>query len=256
MIYLYGLFEGAKADLERALSGSNALQNKLEISAVGPWLLVHSVHDENEVLPKRRFMLAHTKVLEGMIAFGTVLPARFGLIADTLPKAIELIIAQESRVSLEFDRVRGRVELGVRVSFPRPSALDATLSENPNLRAERDALSQKGAEAHFAIADFGGRLADQLDRRRGHAQRALLDALTPLSCNHVLRKPEEDTEVLRAEFLVPSTDQDSFLTAVQKAADTLKFAPGSEPSIQIIGPVPMYNFVQLSLAVESDEMVA
>ena len=256
MIYLYGLFEGEKVALEQALAGSNGLQNIPEIASVGSWHLVHSQHDDAEILPKRRLLLAHTKVLERMISVGTVLPARFGLVAQDLVTATSLITAQTDLVAAEFDKVRGHVELGVRVSIDREAALDATLAEHADLRAERDALAGKGPEAHFAIAEFGGRLAEQLDRRRGKGQRMLLDALVPLARAHVLRKPEDDNEVLRSEFLISADAQAEFVTAVEAAAARLDFAPGAEPAIQIIGPVPMYNFVRLSLTPETDGMAA
>mgnify|MGYP001794210923 CR=1 FL=1 len=256
MIYLYGLFEGEKVALEQALAGSNGLQNIPEIASVGSWHLVHSQHDDAEILPKRRLLLAHTKVLERMISVGTVLPARFGLVAQDLVTATSLITAQTDLVAAEFDKVRGHVELGVRVSIDREAALDATLAEHADLSDERDALAGKGPEAHFAIAEFGGRLAEQLDRRRGKGQRTLLDALVPLARAHVLRKPEDDYEVLRAEFLISADAQAEFVTAVEAAAARLDFAPGAEPAIQIIGPVPMYNFVRLSLTPETDGMAA
>ena len=142
------------------------------------------------------------------------------------------------------------------IKIERPTALDATLAEHADLRAERDALAGKGPEAHFAIAEFGGRLAEQLDRRRGKGQRMLLDALVPLARAHVLRKPEDDNEVLRSEFLISADAQAEFVTAVEAAVARLDFAPGAEPAIQIIGPVPMYNFVRLSLTPETDGMAA
>ena len=256
MIYLYGLFEGARDDLKEAISRLRGLQGDLCIAEMAPWSLVYSSHDDKEVLPKRRHMLTHTKVLEAMIDKGTVLPARFGLVADDLAHVKDLITAQAPLVAREFERVRGCVELGVRVSFPRQVALDATLAENAALRSERDALSKAGAEAHFAIAEFGGRLAEHLDRRRGAAQKALLNTLVSHVRDHVLRKPEEDTEVLRAEFLIPSDAQSAFTSTVEAAVSSLGFAPDAEPVIQIIGPVPMYNFVNLSLALVPDEEAA
>ena len=256
MIYLYGLYEGAADNLHAAVCDLNGLQGALEIVTVGAWSLVFSDHDEEEVLPKRRNMLAHTQVLERMISVGSVLPARFGLVAETSTHAVELITAQSSLVAAEFDRIRDHVELGVRISFDRATALEATLRSDKALQAERDALTQKGAEAHYAIADFGGRLADHLDRRRGMAQRAMLEALKPHVQDHVLRKPEEDTEVLRAEYLLKAEEQDAFVACVDAAAKALDFAPGADADIKIIGPVPMYNFVRLSLTVEPDGVAA
>lgn len=256
MIYLYGLAEAAPSDVSPPLEGTMGLQSSLEVSGIGPWSLIYSAQDEAEILPRRRLMLAHTKVLECMLPVAPVLPARFGLVAASLEKAVDLIEKQHAEINDAFERIRGCVELGVRVSFDRQQALAATLEAEPDLRSERDALSKRGAEARFSMADFGGRLADQLDRRRGMAQAALLDTLRPLVRDHVLRAPDSDTQALRAEFLVETAAQDAFIGALQTAAAALSFAPGVEPEIQIIGPAPFYNFVQLHLTPSNDEVAA
>ena len=255
-VYLYGLIEAPPEGLVADLSHLPGLQGPLQIHRIGPWGLVFSDHDTAEILPKRRLLLTHTRVLEEMLRFGTVLPARFGLVSDTVEKVEGLILAKSATITREFARVHGCFELGIRVNYPRKPALDATLAQDPALRREREKLSRMGPEAHFALAEFGGKLADRLDRRRGAAQAQLLHALVPLCRSHVLRSPEEDTEVLRAEFLIPTPTQTDFIAAVERACHALTFAPGAEPVIQVIGPVPMYNFVRLSLALDQQEEAA
>lgn len=256
MIYLYGVLEGANPPGADEFVETPGLQGPLQTAPIGRWTLVYSDQDDAEILPKRRLMLAHTRVLERMSGFGTVLPARFGLVAENLEKVTTLIGAKGPVIESEFDRVRGCVEIGIRVGFDRQHALEATLAEDAALRRERDALAKKGPEAHFAMAEFGGKLADRLDRCRGAAQGVLLQTLMPLCRAHVLRKPEEDTEVLRAEFLIAAETQDAFVAAVDTAARSVTFAPAAEPAIQVIGPVPMYNFVRLSLAFDPEEAAA
>lgn len=253
MVYLYGLIETPPPDLAGDLTHLPGLQGPLQVHQIGAWGLVFSDHDSAEILPKRRLLLTHTRVLEEMLRFGTVLPARFGLVSETVEKVEGLILAKSATIAREFARVRGCFELGIRVTYPRKPALDATLAQDPGLLRTRDKLSGMGAEAHFAMAEFGGKLADRLDRRRGAAQAQLLQALVPLCRSHVLRKPEEDTEVLRAEFLIPTEAQADFIAAVDRACQSLTFAPGAEPAIQVVGPVPMYNFVRLSLTLDPQE---
>ncbi|MEO0916972.1 MAG: GvpL/GvpF family gas vesicle protein, partial [Pseudomonadota bacterium] len=117
-------------------------------------------------------------------------------------------------------------------------------------------LQKSGPQAHFEIAAFGGKLADELDRRRGAAQKKLLNAIRPLARDHVLRKPEDDTEVLRAEFLIDAGLQPDFEQSLASVSATLDFAPGEEPQINVIGPVPMYNFVKLNLTFDVDQEAA
>lgn len=256
MIYLYGLIEAAPNDVATALQHCHGLQGHLQQAQVGDWVLVFSDHDDQEVLPKRRLLLAHTQVLEQMLILGTVLPARFGLVAKDAATVATTLSTNANDISQAFDKVRGAVELGVRMSYPRQAVLEATLEENAALRTEHAKLRQAGPDAHFAIAEFGGRLAEEVDRRRGKAQRDIITKLRRHARDFVLRTPEEDTEVLRAEFLIEETVQDAFQSSILDASATLDFAPGQEPKIEIIGPVPMYNFVQLSLIIDPDQAAA
>ena len=256
MIYLYGLTDIPEENVRAALADCEGLAGPLEFAAAGSWTLIHSPHPDPEVPPKRRLMLAHTRVLERLIDLGTVLPARFGLLAGSLDEALALIHAQAERVRDQFDRVRGCREIGVRVSFARDIALKAALAHDAQLAQERLRLAHMGPEAHFAMAAFGGKLADHLDRRRAAAQKALLKGLAPFVRAHVLRRPETDTEVLRAEFLVEEQQQELLLSEVSRQAAKLDFAPGADPQITVIAPVPMYHFVRLSLSPEPETEIA
>ncbi len=256
MIYLYGLAAAECGIIAQALAQSDGLQGPLQFAKVGPWCLIYSDHDDQEILPKRRFLMAHTKVLEHILPLCTVLPARFGLIASDVAQVSALIGDNHDQIAEQFAKVQGAVELGVRISFPRQDALDAALQSTPALRAEQEALRKSGPEAHYAIAAFGGRLAELLDRRRGDAQRQLIAEIRPLVRDYVLRTPHEDTEILRAEILVDATQQDALQTAIAAASAKLEFAPGSEPTIQVVGPVPMYHFVRLNLMIDLDQAAA
>lgn len=256
MIYLYALIEDPAPGLTTAVQAIPGLQGPLLLHSIGPWLLIWSDHDNAEILPKRRHLLAHTRVLKGILPFGTLLPARFGLVAEDMGAVERMILAKSTVLAAELARMRGCVELGIRIRFPRQAALEATLAEDAALARDRDRLARLGPEAHFALAEFGGRLADRLDRRRGAAQQALCRALVSHCRAHVLRKPEDDTEVLRAEFLLPADRQLAFLAAVEAAAASLGFAPGAEAEIRVVGPVPVYNFVRLSLAPDASEEAA
>ena len=256
MIYLYGLIDMAGPLDATVIANMPSALGPMRADRVDNWTVVTSAFDGEVVLPKRRLMLAHTKIVETMMAHGTVLPARFGLLADNFVAVESLLRARATQIASEFSRVRDCVELGIRISFDRDAALQATLQANPALLRKRDMLAGQGPEAHFSRAEFGREIAERLDERRGASQHALLQALTPLATSHVLRAPEEDVEVLRAEFLLPQSDQDSFVRSVDLAARKLTFAPNAEPLVQVIGPAPPYNFVSLSLTPDDAEEAA
>ena len=256
MIYLYGLIEtdtSSKNHIPLELTG---VTGPVQATSFDEGLLVWSTHDGSEILPKRRNLLAHTRVIEALMETGSVLPMRFGMLVRDLDEVSQLMKAKADQITTQFDRIRGNVELSVRVTYPRQVAIDATLDGSASLKAARDKLRGARHGAHFARADFGRELADILDRRRGEAQKKMIAALLPHCLSHVLRAPEEDIETLRAEFLVRQENQQAFTQALEDTAQASGFAPGAEATIRLLGPVPMYHFVELSLSSPEHEEVA
>lgn len=247
MRYVFGLIETDGAPDPNVIAQLPDVLGPVSACRIGKWTLISGDYAGNEVLPKRRLMLAHTRVLEMLMELGTLLPARFGLLADNQAELEALVQQRSSEITETFDRVRGCVELGIRISYDRQSALQATMTGQRDLISRRDRLANRGPEAHFERAEFGRAIAEHLDRRRGSAQKALINTLSAICKSHVLRAPEEDVEVLRAEFLIEQDRQADFVAAVDRAASECDFAPGAEPKIQVVGPVPVYNFVRLSL---------
>ena len=252
--YLYCLLappaRGTLAQMQAAARSVEGFGGAIELSAVEGMLLVHCPTEDREMSRTRRHMLAHTKVLEALMPFATCLPVRFGLIVQDLGRVVEMIAARRKELEDHAVRLRDHVEIGLRVSFPRPEALAQVMVEHPEFIAERDRLQGQGPGSYFAQADLGRRLAEALDTRRGKAQKRLLAQLRPHARDHVLRAPEEDIEVLRAEFLVPAAEVDAFARTAQTLAADLGFAGSAEPVLHLVGPAPPYHFLSLSLATD------
>lgn len=247
MIYLYGLL-AADAPVDQIdLSALTGVTGAVTTTPIGHGHLIHGPGPEGDILPKRRFLLAHTRVLEACNDLGTVLPMRFGMSAPSIRRVDAMLGAEAEAITKSFAHIDGAVELGLRVSFPRPAALAAVLADDPGLRAERDRLSHSARQPHFEAAELGRRLAETLGRRRDRAQRAFLKDLVPLCRDHVLRAPEEDVHVLCASLLIDRAAQDNCAARIDDIARTSAFAPGAEPQIRLVGPVPAYNFVHLLL---------
>lgn len=256
MIYIYGLVAAPPETVTQQVEGMMGLQAPVAVTAIGTWSLVHSDHDAEPILPRRRLMLAHTRVLERLLPLPALLPARFGLVTDTALSAQELILPQEARLAAACEKVAGAAEFGVRVEFDRTQALGETLARLPDLRRTRDRLARRGPDAHYEMVAFGERLGAALDQRRLAAQKALLAPLRAASRDHVLRAPESDVQVLKAEFLVASNQQADFAKLVADSAAQLDFAADATAEIQIIGPAPAYHFVHLNLSSPQEEEAA
>jgi len=247
-LYLYGLASDPDPDLAATLEGVDGLSGERPaLLGLGGRAVIASPHECGEILQTRRRMLAHTRVLETAMSAATVLPMRFGLVASDMADVEAMIAEHAADIDTQLARIEGQVEIGLRIRFPREAALAALLAERPELAAERDRLRGRGAGAHFERIELGRRVAEGLDRRRTEAQRQLAARIGPLCTDHVLRTPEEDVEVLRAECLLPADAEPGFAAAVQEAVAPCVFAPDAEPAIRLVGPVPPYHFVDLVL---------
>lgn len=246
MIYLYGLLEPGHPADPAALAALDGVTGPIVLTDFPNARLLHGPAGEADILPRRRLLLAHARVLEGLAAQGATLPMRFGMRADF--SAIAAVLsAQVAEVAAQFDAVRGRAEFGIRVSFPRAAALAATVADDPALAATRARLAARGAAGRMETADFGRALAERLDRRRAAAQRELLAALAPELTDHVLRAPEDDVQVLAIDALVPEDRAERLAPRIEAFARGSAFAPGAEPQVRIVGPGPAYSFVRLTL---------
>ncbi|MEM9425090.1 MAG: GvpL/GvpF family gas vesicle protein [Pseudomonadota bacterium] len=246
MIYLFGLLE-ASDDAAASLEGSTGVKGPVCVTGCSGLHLIFEPHDSSEVLPRRRSLLTHARVLENAMTAGTVLPMCFGMTCASLCEIQDLVEAGASRIRAQFEKVRGRVEMGVRLAAPEADALAAALQSAPPLLTERDRLVSRGHEAHFAKAEFGRHLGDVVATRRQAAQTAVLAQLRSSAVDHVLKAPESDFEVLRAEFLVDRSKVAAFSDHVERAVQSLDFASPAACTAQIIGPGPAFHFVDLSL---------
>ncbi len=247
MIYLYGLLAPDFDTDATTLTALEGVTGEVALANLGPALLVHGRCEETEILPRRRHLLAHARVLETLAGAGAVLPMRFGMITPSIETVAAALTQQKDDLAAQFAAVQGCAEYGIRVVFPRDAALPAAVDGNAALARERSRLLAAGRAGRMETAEFGRQLAEVVDRRRAATQRELVAALAPEFASYVLRAPEEDVQVLAVDALVPDSRADGLGARIEALARASAFAPGAEPQVSIVGPGPAYSFVRLTL---------
>jgi hypothetical protein len=161
----------------------------------------------------------HEEILEALMADRDLLPVRYGTrLADerAVARAVE---ARRDELAAALDRVRGAVELSVRVM---------TTGTTPTVSAASSASS--GAEYLRLRADA--------DAGRERAARALHEPLCELARAGVEGRPRPQ-ELFRGAYLVARDAVESFAAAVARLQNA---NPGL--SILCTGPWPPYSFVE------------
>jgi gas vesicle protein GvpL/GvpF len=152
----------------------------------------------------------HEAVVEALMEGRDVLPVRYGTTFDDEDAAARAVAARRDDLAAALDRVRGAVELSLRVIEP-------------------------GAER--AAGDGASYLRDR--RRREEARRAVHEALGAVARASVERPSPDPSELLRAAYLV---DRD----AVEQVTELVARLQAANPTLRLLctGPWPAYSFAE------------
>ncbi len=114
MIYLYAITDPLSLP-----AGAKGLDEApLEFLAQDSIGGVYSTHDVPEFTPEPSRLWRHDEVIEQLMEAGAVLPLRFGTALEDTDQLRDTLVREQARFVRLLDRVRGCVELSVRVGLP------------------------------------------------------------------------------------------------------------------------------------------
>lgn len=193
----------------------------------------------------RRNMMTHTRVLEEVMQSHTVLPVRFGIVApDT--EAIERQLTGQRAVALTtaLDRLEGKIELGLKAFWFEEVIFAEIVAANPAIRELRDLLTGRSAdETYYERIKLGELIEGEMRRRREADAAQILDHLRPLAEEYLVSPPITDRMVVNAAFLIPRSSE----AALEAAVNELDAVLGKRIMFKLVGPVPPYNFVNVTI---------
>lgn len=164
----------------------------------------------------------HEQVIETLMRRHTLLPCRFGTTFQNLAALDDVLRRHAKVLGSALDRVRGHVELGLRVVGAIP-------------RVEPDRIPAPSSGREYLLHRV------TQERERNEAERLADEIESPLLslCRDQMRRvlPASGT-LLTASYLVPSDEVESFRRAVDETGDR-------HPEFRLLctGPWPPYNFV-------------
>jgi hypothetical protein len=210
MIYLYAITD----PLTDAPVGQGLDEVPLELLRADGLAAVYSTHASLDPRPEPDALWRHDLVVEQLMSRGAVLPARFGTTFQD-PEALAAAVERQRSGLLErLERVRGCVELAVRVQLP---GTDAT--EPWDGRSYVDAKLAAHRHQEVGATRTLGRLSE-------HAVAS------------TRRKRGSDEKLLSASYLVRADDVERFADRVRELQRS-----ETELSLSCTGPWAPYSFV-------------
>ena len=201
---------------------------------------------DKRIRPERKNLAAHHAVGKRLMEETTVLPVAFGTIADS-PQAVRKILSDHRDAFVEqLNRVRGKVEMGLRVGWDVPNIFEYIVNRHPELAALRDSVLGKQRGPSQADKIELGRLFDRLlarDRER-HTE-AVTDVLAPHCADIKENQPREEREVMHLACLVERNARKGFEDGVFEAAKLFD----NNFAFDFNGPWAPHHFVDVALEV-------
>jgi hypothetical protein len=236
MIYLYAICNQQAAIPQEVRGVDLAPLVELRHSDIGA---VVSVIEEGAPVPSPQRLWQHERVVETLMNRRTVLPARFATVFDHKDDVLQQLHLNEAVYIESLARVRGCVELGLRVLRMVEPPASVTEDENDGIPCPNLLASEKNGRT-FEIARSAANLQRDALRRRDESLGEILNRSLSICANdHIARVETQTGTVLKASYLIPQGRLPEMQKTVHHLRDTYK-----NLHFLCTGPWPPYHFVE------------
>jgi Gas vesicle synthesis protein GvpL/GvpF len=204
-VYLYAITDNGRTQVPEGL-------HLLPVDGIGG---VYGSAPEGELQATEGNLWEHEAVVEALMHDGAVLPARFGTVLESVDRLRDELVGRKEEFARALDRVRGRVELGVRAVWPQRTAA--------------------GAPADSGRVYLERKLGEQ--RAAADATSSVHEPLARLAADSTLRVEQSPCLTVIASYLVDRGEVASFRDEADRLARTLDGV-----TLACTGPWPPYSF--------------
>jgi len=197
--------------------------------------------------PERRHLSSHQGVIRQLMEESTPLPIAFGIIADG-PEIIEKILADnQPEFQEQLDRMSGKVEMGLRVTWDVPNIFEYFVSTHPELRSVRDKYFGTHRESTQDDKIELGRMFDLMLNEDREKSADDVENILARYCFEIKRnKCRTEREVMNLACLVGRDAEARFEDGILETANLFD----NNFTFDYNGPWAPHNFVDMELRIE------
>ena len=197
--------------------------------------------------PTRENVLAHEFVNETVMREHTVIPMSFGTVFRSGDDVTELLRSTYQAFSDVLDKMRDKIEFGLKVLWNREKVIATLEHENDEIRRLKDEISRHTASStYFSRMQLGRLIEGALEEIGTRYVADIHESLKAVALASRSNKPIGDRMIMNAAFLVERAQDHLFDERVKETSrryeDLLTF--------KYSGPWPPYNFVNIKLKLE------
>ena len=191
-----------------------------------------------------RNIAAHQSVLHTLMEDTTVLPMRFGVIARNAEAVRKLLAVNRKSIKEHIERLSGRVEMGLRVSWDTANIYEYFVATHPVLREARDEVYRESDHVRRDDKVELGRLYESLRAADRKQCTEKVKEILVNYCEDIIENPvKRDKDIMNLACLVERSQMDEFTQGIFQAS---KFFDNAY-LFDYTGPWAPHNFVTLDL---------
>ena len=194
---------------------------------------------------RREDLEAHDRVLAQVIARGTVIPMRFGVVMDGEDIVRRDLLGRHADELKELLHVLdGHVQMSLKAYYAEDVLVREAVAANPELARRSAALrGRPDAETHRERLWIGETVARAVGERRERDRQALLERISPVVAAVDEEPPANERMALNAQLLVRRDARERLDAVVRELSD----AQADRLAFRYVGPLPPYSFADVAL---------
>lgn len=190
----------------------------------------------------RENTLAHEKAIEEVMKEHTVLPVRFGTIAEDEERVKKILEKEHDRFQDLLDKIEGKKELGLKAIFKEDVIYKCILEKYEDIRRLKEKVAKLSPEkTYYQRMQIGKMVEAALGKEKETFEKEILATLSPLAQDVKTNDTYGERMIINAAFLVEQRNEAEF----DRKVSELDAKYGDKIKFKYIGKVPPFNFVNL-----------
>jgi len=240
--YLYGFID-CNQPLEitaKAVGGHDSVHN-IPYHGIG---VLYSAVNGKTIQPTRDNLMAHQKLLESLMEQYTVLPMRFGIVAQTKGVLYDGLNTSSSIIRSKLQYFQGKRELNLKAFWVKEYIYKYIIDNYPKIRSFRDSIQKlKGQTGHYKSIELGQMVERALIAESEKEAEAITTEISSVTLQQRKGRIFGELMFLNLAVLVNGQLESQLDQLVNEAAEKR----AGKVQFKYIGPTPPASFVDIHL---------
>lgn len=238
--YVYGIIATQEAPNFGPIGVGGNGDEVVTIGQNGLAVVVSNASRNNHYVVSREQLKAHTQVIEKVAESYSVLPMRFGTVAESTDEIMAFLEQNKRQLKNTLRDMEGKVEIGIKVLWSNMEQIFQELGqENKAIRA----LKKQGAKDQRALIRAGELVEAALEEKKAVEGEEYLRPLKKVAAGCKEAECTTEDMVVNTSLLVDRDWLKEFDATIDKISEEHK----DRINIKYVGPTAPFSFVNLEL---------